>query len=59
MGMHVYMTASAYVVHLLFTPLPPPISGAEYCDQHVCLCVDPKLNEVYNYIFEKIVKLEI
>ena len=36
--MHVDMTA--YVFYLLFTPLP--CSGAEYCDQHVCLRVDPK-----------------
>jgi len=51
-GLHVDMTAQAYVLHLLFTPIIP---WSVY-DQHICLCIDRKLNEVNNYIFEKFFK---
>jgi len=53
-GLHVDMTAQAYVFHLLFTPITPCI----VYDQHICLCADPKLNEVNRpkYIFEKFCK---
>ena len=35
-GLHVDMTAQAYVFHLLFTPITP----CSVYDQHICLCVD-------------------
>jgi len=51
-GLHVDMTAQAYLFHLLFTPITPCI----VYDQQICLCADPKLNEINKYIFQKFCK---